>query len=62
MFEVFGVNRSPRVKAEYDHRLAGNIGRAFSLNLETIMLGDMNFDYFQKELKKTSTGQRLEIF
>lgn len=61
-FEVYGVNRSPGVKAEYDHILAGNIGRAFSLNMETIMLGDMNFDYLQKELKKTSTGQRIEIF
>lgn len=52
----------PSVKTEYDHRLAGNIGHAYSLNMETIMLGDMNFDYFQKEFKKSSTGQRIEIF
>lgn len=39
----------PNVKAEYDHRLAKNIERAHSLNMETILLGDMNLDNLQKE-------------
>lgn len=44
-----GVYRSLRPKAEYDNRLAENIQRAYFLNMETILLGDMNLDYLQKE-------------
>ena len=44
-----GVYRSPSLKAEYDHRLADNLQRAYLLNMETILLGDMSLDYLQKE-------------
>jgi len=44
-----GVYRSPILKAEYYHRLAENINHACLLNMETILLGDMDFDYLQKE-------------
>ena len=50
-----GVYRSPSLKAEYDHRLTENIQRAYLLNMETILLGDMNLDYLQKEFN----GHRL---
>ena len=44
-----GVHRSRSLKVEYDHRLAENIQRAYLLNMETILLGDMSLDYLQKE-------------
>ena len=44
-----GIYHSPSLKAEYDHRLAENIQRAYLLNMETILLGDINLDYLQKE-------------
>ena len=44
-----GVYRSPSLRAEYDHRLAENIQRAYLLNMETILLGEMSLDYLQKE-------------
>ena len=44
-----GIYRPPNTKADLDHRLAGNIERACSPNMETILLGDMNLDYLQKE-------------
>ena len=44
-----GVYRSPSLKAEYDHRQAENIQRAYLLNMEAILLGDMSLDYLQKE-------------
>jgi len=47
-----GIYRPPNANADLDHRLAENIERACSPNMETILLGDMNLDYLQKEFLK----------
>ena len=43
-----GIYRPPNAKADLDHRLAENIERACSPNMETILLGDMNLDPSKK--------------
>ena len=57
-----GIYRPPNAKADLHHRLAENIKRVCSLNMETILLGDINLDYLQKEFNTPSTGQGFERF
>ena len=45
-----GVYRPPSTNADYDHKLAESIEHAYLLNMETILTGDFNLDYFQKDL------------
>ena len=54
-----GVYRSPSLKAEYDHRLAENINQTCLLNMETILLGDMNLDYLEKEFNSHQLVKEL---
>ena len=48
------VYHPPSNKTDYDHKRAKNNERAYLLNnyLETILTGDFNLDYSQKNLNK----------
>ena len=50
----------PSVKADYDHKLAENIERAYLLNMETILMGDFNLNYSQKDFNKHRLVKELK--
>ena len=47
-----GVYRPPNSNTDHDIKLADNIEKAYLLNLETIVLGDLNIDYLKPESNK----------
>ena len=55
-----GVYHPPSVKADYDHKFAENNEQVYLLNMETILTGEFNLDYYQKDFNKHRLVKKLK--